>query len=127
MRLDLRWIPEREMVTLLAAADVVVLPYRSGSQSALAPIALAAGVPVVASAVGGLPEIIEHGVNGLLVEPGSVVSLAKVFEELDRDRLQQLAAGARAWRGRITWDSYATTLEGLIERVVGTTAQAIEN
>lgn len=119
VRLDLRWVPEPEVSTLLAAADVVVLPYLSGSQSAVAPIALATGVPVLASAVGGLPEVVEEGVNGMLVEPGSVEALVTAFNRLDRERLAELAAGARAWRGTVTWDSYAAVLEELLERVVG--------
>jgi glycosyltransferase involved in cell wall biosynthesis len=118
VRLELRWIPEPEVPTLLAAADVVVLPYRSGSQSAVAPIALASGVPVVASAVGGLPEVVEDGVNGVLVEPGSVEALVRAINGLDRERLTGLTVGARAWRGTVTWDSYAAALEDLLARVV---------
>jgi glycosyltransferase involved in cell wall biosynthesis len=117
VRLDLRWVSEDELRLLMAAADVVVLPYRSGSQSAMAPIAFASGVPVVASAVGGLPEVVDDGVNGLLVEPGSVNDLVRALGELDEDRLALLATGARAWRGTITWDSYAARLEALLERV----------
>ena len=51
-----RWVPEDEIGALLSWADVVVLPYREASQSAIAPMALAAGRPVVATRVGGLPE-----------------------------------------------------------------------
>jgi glycosyltransferase involved in cell wall biosynthesis len=119
VRLELRWIPEREVGSWLAAADLVVLPYRSGSQSAVAPLALGAGRPVVASRVGGLPEVVHHGVNGLLVEPGSVDALARVFAELDDAQLAELTRGARDWRGTITWESYAESIETLIERVVG--------
>jgi glycosyltransferase involved in cell wall biosynthesis len=122
VRLDLRWIPEPEVPTLLAAADVVVLPYLSGSQSAVAPNALASGVPVIASAVGGLAEVVKDGVNGLLVEPGSVEALVRAFHGLDRERLVELAAGAREWRGTVTWDSYAAALERLLARVVGAPA-----
>ena len=118
VRLDLRWIPESEIPALLAAADVVVLPYRSGSQSAVAPIALASGVPVIASAVGGLPEVVENGVNGVLVEPGSVEALVRALDGLDGQRLNALTEGARAWRGTVTWDSYAAALEELLARVV---------
>ena len=45
VRLMLQWVPEGKVPQLMAAADLVVLPYRSGSQSAVAPMALAAGVP----------------------------------------------------------------------------------
>jgi len=58
VRLELRWIPEGELGGLLEAADLVVLPYRHGSQSAVAPLAFAHGVPVLATAVGGLAEVV---------------------------------------------------------------------
>ena len=106
------------MPLLLAAADLVVLPYRSGSQSAVAPLALAAGLPVLSTRVGGLPEIVHDGVNGVLVEPGSVDELARAFTELDSDKLDELAAGARQARSRLTWDGYAAALESLLSQVV---------
>jgi glycosyltransferase involved in cell wall biosynthesis len=118
VQLRLGWVPEPDVARLLAVADVVVLPYRSGSQSAVAPLALAAGVPVLTTAVGGLKELVRHGFDAWVVEPGSVEALAAAFEELDRPRLEQLSAGARASEGRPTWDGYAAALEGLIERVV---------
>lgn len=118
VRLRLQWLPEAEVPAALAAADLVVLPYRSGSQSAVAPLALAAGLPVLSTRVGGLAEVVQHGVNGFLVEPGSVDELARAFEELDHESLAQLAEGARASRSRLTWDGYAEALEVLLNRVV---------
>jgi D-inositol-3-phosphate glycosyltransferase len=118
VRLRLGWVPEPEVPRLLAAADLVVLPYRSGSQSAVAPLALAAGVPVLSTAVGGLAEVVRHGVDGWIVEPGSVEALAAALESLERPLLERLAGGARAGAGRPSWDAYAAALEGLIEQVV---------
>jgi len=118
VRLQLGWVPEERVATLLAAADVVVLPYRSGSQSAVAPLALGHGVPVVSTEVGGLPEVVAHGRNGLLVPPGSVEALVAALEVLDRETLARLAAGARETAGRLTWDAYAAALEALVEQVV---------
>ena len=82
-------------------------------------LALGAGVPVLSTAVGGLPEVVRHGVDGWLVTPGSVEELTQALEELDRPRLAALAEGARQGRNRFTWDGYAETLEGLLENVVG--------
>jgi glycosyltransferase involved in cell wall biosynthesis len=118
VRLELRWIPESELPTLLAAADVVVLPYREGSQSAVAPLAFGAGVPVVASGVGGLPELIADGDCGLIIEPGSVASIVEALSSLDADRLAELADGARRRASTITWDSYAATVERLVEQII---------
>ncbi len=118
VRFHLRWVPEGEVPTWLGAADVMVLPYRSGSQSAVAPMALGSGVPVVASAVGGVPEVVEDGVNGLLVTPGSSADLAAALDRLDGTTLEQLAAGARRWAARVTWDAYAGEVERLVRRAV---------
>ena len=118
VELRLGWLPESEIPRHLAAADLVVLPYRSGSQSAVAPLALAAGIPVLSTRVGGLAEVVEDGVNGVLVEPDSSERLAAAFEMLDRQRLEELAAGARQTRSRLTWDGYAGRLEELLFRIV---------
>ena len=117
VRLRLNWVPEGEVPLLLAAADIVVLPYRSGSQSAVAPLALAAGLPVLSTRVGGLPEVVRHGENGVLVEPGSVEELAQALAVLDDQKLDRLAAGARQTRSRLTWDGYTAVLEGLLQQV----------
>lgn len=119
VRLDLRWQSEEQLQHLLAAADLLVLPYREGSQSAMAPIALAYGVPVLSTRVGGLPEVVLDGVNGRLVEAGSVDALAAAIESLDRSTLQGLAEGARRTSSSLTWNGYAAALESLIERVLG--------
>ncbi len=118
VRLRLEWVPETVVPSILAAADLVVLPYRSGSQSAVAPMALAAGVPVLSTSVGGLPEIIRHDVDGWLVEPGSAEALTEALLELDDKTLKRLARGAREGRGRFTWNGYAEALERLIKRIV---------
>ncbi len=118
VRFHLHWVPEGEVPTWLGAADVMVLPYRSGSQSAVAPMALGSGVPVVASAVGGVPEVVEDGVNGLLVTPGSAAALAAALDRLDDATREELAAGARRWAEGVTWDAYAGEVERLLERVV---------
>ncbi len=57
---------------LLPLADVFVLPSSTESFGLVALEAMSAGVPVVASRVGGLPELVEHGVTGFLEEPGDV-------------------------------------------------------
>jgi glycosyltransferase involved in cell wall biosynthesis len=117
VRLQLGWVPESDVPRLLAAADLVVLPYRSGSQSAVAPLALAAGLPVLSTDVGGLPEVVRHGTNGLLVAPGSADELVTAFQGLTEDHLDALADGARKSRSMLTWDGYVEALEKLLKRV----------
>jgi glycosyltransferase involved in cell wall biosynthesis len=75
-------------------------------------------VPVLTTRVGGLAEVVEDGVNGRLVAPGSAEALAHALAALERERLAALAAGARQTASRLTWDGYAAALESLIERVL---------
>ena len=63
------------MEELLPLADVFLLPSSSESFGLVALEAMSAGVPVVASNIGGLPEVIEHGSTGFLNEPGDVDGL----------------------------------------------------
>jgi glycosyltransferase involved in cell wall biosynthesis len=63
-------------------AHVLVMPSRTEGLPMALIEAAACGRPVVASRVGGIPEIVEHGVNGLLVEPDQVDALAAAIEEI---------------------------------------------
>ena len=118
VRLDLRWVPEPQVSTFLAAADVLVLPYRRGSQSAVAPMALAQGVPVLSTAVGGIPEVVRDGVNGVIVPPGDQAAITAALESLTLERLGELAGGALESAEDLTWSGYATALEELLTKVV---------
>lgn len=85
-----------EVPGLLAAARVSVLTSRHEGLPRAAVESLAAGVPVVATAVDGTPEVVSHGVNGFLVDAGDVVGLARrVCAVLRNDELyRRLAAAA---------------------------------
>jgi glycosyltransferase involved in cell wall biosynthesis len=86
------YVPFEEVPVYFAAADVLALPYRAISQSGVLFLALSLGVPVVASAVGAWPDMLDDGQSALLVDPGSVTELS---EALSR------ALGDPALRGRL--------------------------
>lgn len=93
-----RFIPNEETAALFSEASVVVLPYRDASQSGVVPMAFANGRPVIATAVGSLPEVVRNGENGLLVRDMSSKAIAnaivRVFTE--DGLLDRLATGATA-------------------------------
>ena len=76
VRLFDRYIPDEEVGDLFAAADAVVLPYRSATQSGVVLVAYAGGCPVISTSVGGLPEVVREGVTGHLVPPEDPAALA---------------------------------------------------
>ncbi len=94
---EIRWIGHREDVPeVVRALDVAVLPSRwEGSPLALMEY-MALGAPIVATAVGGVPELIDDGVHGLLVPPRDPGSLADAIERLLEDRTLAAMLGRAA-------------------------------
>lgn len=66
----LEWLPQKEFLRVLAAADIVVVPSRYEAFGLVAVEAMMLEKPVIATAAGGLQEIVNHGKTGLLTEPG---------------------------------------------------------
>ena len=76
------YIPDEEVATLFSAADAVVQPYRSATQSGVVQTAFHFGRPVVVTGVGGLPEMVRHGEDGLIVAPEDSQALAAALDDL---------------------------------------------
>lgn len=81
-KFDMRYIPMEEVASLIGLATVVVFPYVNSTQSASVQAAYAFGKPVVATRVGGLPDIVEDGKSGFLVTPNSTVELSNAILKL---------------------------------------------
>ena len=82
-----QFVPNEELEMYFKACDVVCLPYESATQSGILMIAYAFGVPVVATRVGGLPELVVPDRTGKLVEPGHPGALARaLLDLLEEDR-----------------------------------------
>jgi glycosyltransferase involved in cell wall biosynthesis len=88
-----RWITDDERADFFQEANVVVLPYVEATQSGVVPIAYAHSKPVVATRTGGLPDVIDNGRTGLLVEPCNEVELAQAVVTILKDKALQKSMG----------------------------------
>jgi D-inositol-3-phosphate glycosyltransferase len=118
VRLLDRYIPDDEVEALFKAADVVVLPYRSATQSGVTHVAYALGVPVITTDVGGLAETVRPGETGLVVPPEDSKALAdavvRYFAEGMGPRLRE---GVRSLQRQHSWDVLAERVVELADEL----------
>jgi glycosyltransferase involved in cell wall biosynthesis len=105
------YIPDEELVACIRAADVVVLPYRSATQSAAVQLAFGLGKPVITTNVGGLSEVVEHGRTGLVVPSEEPKALAKSINRYFSDCLApKFASEIRSRNENYSWQKFEECL-----------------
>jgi len=113
----------RDVPEVMAALDVLVLPsIKSEATSQVIPQALAVGTPVVASSVGGSPELVRDGETGRLVPPGDAGALAAAIVALLRDPAAARAmarAGQAMVQARFTLDAAMARTTALYRELLG--------
>jgi glycosyltransferase involved in cell wall biosynthesis len=87
----------KDVPRLLAASDVFVLPTLTEALPTVLAEAMAAKLPIIASRVGGIPEMVTDGQNGCLVEPEDIDGIAKACIHLLADPEKRAAMGAQGW------------------------------
>jgi glycosyltransferase involved in cell wall biosynthesis len=106
-----RYIDSGEVPIFFSAADLLVQPYiKFSGQSGVTQTAYLHALPVLATAVGGLPELVIDGQTGVIVEPKQPQALALAMEALlgdDEKRRQYGLNGKRHLEGNLTWDRVA--------------------
>jgi len=90
-----RWVADAEVPGIFQAADIVIVPYVSASQSGVIALAANFGRPVIATRVGAIPEQIRDQETGILVRPGSAEDLASAIDGLlaDKGLRERIGAG----------------------------------
>ncbi|MFP3899978.1 MAG: glycosyltransferase [Acidimicrobiia bacterium] len=109
------YVPDDELPRLFGTTDLVVAPYRSATQSGAVEMAFGAGLPVVASRVGGLAHQVRDGTNGLLVPPDDPEALSRaLLDATAAPMLDRLTAGARAPETVHTWTDLVGDIDGMV-------------
>ena len=116
-------LSQLEVSRALDAATALVLPSRSEGMGRVVVEAFCRRRAVVASRVGGIPDLVDDGRNGLLVEPGDTPALADALVRVltDRALAEELAAGAHASADLWTTspEDFASRIRALVERTTG--------
>lgn len=109
------YVSDEQRADLFQQANVVVLPYIEASQSGVIPIAYTAAKPVVATTVGGLPEMVDHGETGYLVPPRDEQALAQAILDLLQNTQQSHEMGLKGQQKILAECSPAIVAEQTLE------------
>lgn len=105
------WVDDDTLNSFVKAADAVVLPYKSASQSGIVQLAFGLGTPVICTAVGGLPDVVTHESTGLLVPPNDGDALAQTITRyLSEGLKQRFQKNIEDESQRFSWDTYVTAV-----------------
>lgn len=108
------YLSNEVLAACIQRADVVVLPYRSATQSGVIQLAFGQNKPVITTDVGGLAEVVHHGETGLVVPPENPTALAAAIERyFAEDMGAGFAQRIGGENGRFSWDSLANQLATL--------------
>ncbi len=110
------YIPDKDVQGYFENCDAVVLPYLSATQSGIAQVAFGFKKPVIATSVGGLPEVVQEGYTGTIAKPGDPGDLKVAIE-----RFYSLVESGTDFEKNIEADSERFTWEHMVDTIMGLT------
>ncbi len=110
VRIDASFIDRNMIKYYFCAADMIVQPYRTATQSGITQIAYHFGRPMLVTDVGGLSEIVDHEKNGYVVPVDAAAIAEAIVDFYQNDREVSLARGVLDARARFSWNSFVESL-----------------
>ena len=107
------YIPNEEVKYFFAAANLVVQPYKTATQSGISQMAYHFERPMVVTKVGGLPEIVPHGKAGFVVDIDPKAIADAIVDYFDQQQEEKMTKGVIAEKGRFSWSGMVEVLEKL--------------
>lgn len=111
--LHTEFIPDHEVNRYFCAADLVVQPYKSATQSGVSQIAYHFEKPMVVTHVGGLPEIVPDGKAGFVVEPSGEAIADAIVRYFNENWQQRLTEGVREEKKKYAWEKMTAAIASL--------------
>lgn len=110
LHLHTDFIPAEQVRVFFSAADLVVQPYKSATQSGISQIAYHFDKPMVVTNVGGLPEIVTNGISGYVVTPAPEAIARAIHDFFANDRAAIFQAGVKSEKQRFSWSHFLDKL-----------------
>ena len=114
-----RFIPDGEVRHYFSAAEALLLPYRTATQSGVTQIAYAFDLPMVATEVGGLPEIVLDGRTGIICRPDPESIAGAVAHICREGESERLRANFAVEKRRFSWDEMCDRLQEVCNMAIG--------
>ncbi|MFH0843291.1 MAG: glycosyltransferase [Bacteroidota bacterium] len=105
-----RFIDEDEVALFFSAADLIVQPYRSATQSGVTQIAFHFEKPMLVTDVGGLSEIVPHGKCGYVVEPDAKAVADSIDDYFTNNRKELFTTGVKEEKAKFTWNKLTESI-----------------
>ena len=112
-----RFVPDDEVKDYFSAADFLVLPYRTATQSGVTQIAYRFGLPMIVTDVGGLPEIVPDGRAGIVCRPDADAVADAIGRMYAGGALARFRSGVAEQSKRFSWEEMCDRIMELYDRV----------
>ena len=112
------FIPDQDVANYFGAADMVVQPYKSATQSGVTQIAFHYNKPMLVTNVGGLGEIIPHGKVGYVVNPGPEAITEAIYDFYKNDRNVFFTSNVVAEKEKFSWGTMVETIEIVFNKIL---------
>ncbi len=104
------FIPNDEVKYYFSAADLVVQPYKTATQSGISQLAYYFEKPMVVTKVGGLPEIVDHQKNGYVVHPRENEVAKAIIEFYEKGKEQEFVENVKKRKKDFSWESFVSKI-----------------
>jgi D-inositol-3-phosphate glycosyltransferase len=111
------FISDHEVVNYFCAADIVVQPYRTATQSGVTQIAYHFDKPMLVTDVGGLKEIVPHNKVGYVVEPAPKAVADALVDFYQNKRAAEFISGVQEEKKKYSWSKMVATVESLYQQL----------
>jgi glycosyltransferase involved in cell wall biosynthesis len=100
-----RYHTDQETAELFERADIVVLPYRSATGTGVVPVAYHYDTPVIVTRVGGLPDVVQDGLTGWIVDPQCPEALVEVIDSATSEKAYAMRLAIQKLKKTMSWES----------------------